>query len=377
MFMVAATTYVPFLQSIGLTLSDVSWVNGWFWAAIVVFEVVTGMWADSHSRIWTIRMGALFFIFGHAIFFFADNIWWVLAAEMMNGVGFAFLSGVLQAWVVDALKHHGLEDQKGEVFANAAIVKGALSAPAAILGAWIGAHFGLRWPWVLSALAAVAGLIIVVLFMNGDGEVKAEVKVNKKEALRRSLMALRMSPALRWSTAAGLAFNMVLAFNHYWPRFYEQYVSVADLAYVWSPLYFALFLAGVVVRRAQIPSGAEASALVLSLVVSGVGLAAMGYAPGLGMLIVLGVVHEAGRGAFQPLTSSYSNHHVSSEYRATFGSLQALIEDMGAAVVLFTISGHMNGRADSPENIRAVWLGAGVLLVALAVILYFLRPKQE
>lgn len=86
--------------------------------------------------------------------------------------------------------------------------------------------------------------------------------------------------------------------------------------------------------------------------------------------------YTVGRGAFRPLLDSYTNHHVTSEYRSTFGSLQSLIEEAGAAVVLFSLSFYMAGREDSPAEVATVWLAAGGLLVILAIILYLLRPRE-
>lgn len=377
MFTFHAATYVPFLQSIGLSLGEISWINGWFWTAIIIFELLTGMWADSHSRAWTLRMGFLFFIIGNLTYLFADDLWSALTAELLNGLGFAFLSGIQQAWVVDALKRHNREHEKGEVFANAAIVKGLLAAPTAIMGSWIGAAFGLRSPWIPTTIAAIAGMYIVVRYMNGDGEVDTKDKISEWEALKRSVKALHFSPALRFASAVGLVSNLVVAFNHYWPTFFEQYVSIADLAYVWSPLYLALFVAGFIIRRSKIASGAEAKGLAFSLVAAGVGLAAMGSATGLGSLIAIGLIHEVGRGAFRPLLDSYTNHHVRSEYRATYGSLQSLIEEVGAAIILFSMSRYMAGREDSVANVTHVWLVAGGLLVVLAIILYALKPRER
>ncbi len=377
MFMVTTATYVPFLTSIGLTLSQVSMVNGWFWVAIILFEVPTGMWADARSRAWSLRIGFLIFALGNAIYFLAENVWWALAAEVVNGLAFTFLSGIQQAWIVDALKLHNRENEKGQTFANAAIVKGLLAAPAAIFGSWIGSTFGLRWPWIASAFFALVGLFVVTRYMNGDGEVLAHEKVSEKEALKRSVNALRNSSALRWAVAVGMVSGLVVAFNHYWPKYFEQFVATSQLGLIWSPLYLALFIAGMIIRKAKIASGAEAKAVMIALVVAGVGLALIGQVPGLGLVLVMGVVHEVGRGAFRPLLDSYTNHHVTSEYRSTFGSLQSLMEEIGAAIVLFSLAFYMSGREDTPANIADVWLASGGLLVILAIVLYFLRPKER
>ncbi len=54
-----ATTYSPFLISIGLDIGQISLINTVFFGVISLMELPTGMWADGKSRIWSVRMGVI------------------------------------------------------------------------------------------------------------------------------------------------------------------------------------------------------------------------------------------------------------------------------------------------------------------------------
>src|SRR5690349_7254540 len=126
-FSLMAATYVPFLLSIGLTLSQVTAVNVIFWVAIVVFELPTGMLADARSRTWSLRIGYLLYTIGFLGYFFAKSFAVVAVCELIDGIGFTFFSGVQQAWIADALVKHNRGHERGKVFAEATMIRGAVS----------------------------------------------------------------------------------------------------------------------------------------------------------------------------------------------------------------------------------------------------------
>ena len=375
MFSLSAATYVPWLLSLGLNLSQVMLINTGFWLAIVLFEIPTGMLADARSRAWSLRIGFILPAIGMTIRFFADDFGEALASEIIDGIGYTFLSGIQDAWIVDALLKHDRGAEKGKVFANATIVRGAVSLPMAIVGSWMAATFGLSSVWIASAAFALLALLVVCRYMNGDGE--APVKVSEFEALRLSLKAMKDNAALRWSVAVNIIFALVVAFNHLWTPYFLQWVPLASLGFLWAPIYLSFALAGFAVRRASISAGKEARAMVVSLVVAGVGLALAGQMPSLIPTVAVVVIYEIGRAAFGPLLSSYTQHHVDSRHRATYGSLQSLTGEGGMMIVLFGMSLFTRSRPDTPPTISTVWLAAGGLLVVLALILYYLKPKER
>ena len=252
---------------------------------------------------------------------------------------------------------------------------GVVSFPWPIAGALIGARYGLNVPWIGSALFALLALFIVWRYMNGDGE--ATERVSEIEALKLSLKATRTNAALRWSVAMNIVFALVIAFNHMWTPYFTRWVSVEMLGYLWVPIYLSYTVAGTLIRKAKIASGKEALAMTIGLVVAGIGLAFAGQMPGLALTLIPCAVYEIGRASFGPLLSSYTQHHVQSNHRATYGSLQSLLGEIGNVLVVLGMTLYLSGRADSPQVISNVWLTTGGLLVIGAIALYALRPREN
>ncbi len=69
--------------------------------AVLVFEVPTGVLADSHGRRRSVITGFLLMGSGFALEGAIPVFWAVLIAQAVWGVGYTFISGALEAWIAD------------------------------------------------------------------------------------------------------------------------------------------------------------------------------------------------------------------------------------------------------------------------------------
>jgi hypothetical protein len=95
------------------------------------------------------------------------------------------------------------------------------------------------------------------------------------------------------------------------------------------------------------------------------------------LLIIALMVHEAGRGAFEPLLDSFTHHHVDSSHRATFASFQSLLSKVGFVVALSAGTLLTRNVSESSVIIQNLWLVSGIFLLAVSAILFVLRPKHQ
>lgn len=54
-----ATIYSLFLKQIGVSQDRIALLNSFFWLALILSELPTGMLADGRSRAWSIKVGML------------------------------------------------------------------------------------------------------------------------------------------------------------------------------------------------------------------------------------------------------------------------------------------------------------------------------
>ncbi|MBI4437824.1 MFS transporter [Candidatus Uhrbacteria bacterium] len=367
------TAYTPFLQGIGLTLGQIALVNAIFWTVIIAAELPTGMLADGRSRAFSLKLGGVFYALGAFAYLFAHSFWTAVFAEALTGIGSAFISGAGTAWIADALTREGRSHELRQVYATESLIRSTIM----LMGGFLGAGIALWEPrliWVPFIITALAASFVAHWFMNGQGEPLEYV--SEREAFRRALAHLCRSRALMWVVASLIVFGAVVSFNHYWALFFLPEVGQLGLAFIWPVMYLGLIGASQCIRRLTIPLGSESRMIVLSVVLSGAGLLGVAIAPGFWLMMPALVVHEIGRGFFQPLTDSFVQHRVHTSYRATFGSLQSFLGRIGFAVVPFVVWLFISGKPDTPATIRLVWIACAGALLLGAALLWFTRSRE-
>src|SRR5215813_9878767 len=96
-----------FLLDAGLSNLEAFAANAFFTAGMVVFEVPTGVVADTWGRRASYLLGTITVAIATLLYWWMWHVhasfWpWALAS-MILGLGFTFFSGALEAWLVDAL----------------------------------------------------------------------------------------------------------------------------------------------------------------------------------------------------------------------------------------------------------------------------------
>jgi MFS family permease len=368
------TAYTPFLQSIGLSLGEIALVNSIYWAVVISAELPTGMLADGRSRAWSLRAGVVFFALGALSYVFATGFWSAAFSEALIAIGTAFLSGAQQAWLADALTREGNFDRLRSTIATGVLIRSGLMLVGGLAGASI-ALISYRLIWLPFVLTGSLAAIFSWRYMNGRGE--ALEYTNEWIAFRRALSALTQSYALAWSIAALIIFGAVVSFNHFWALYFIPQVGTLGLSWVWAIIYTGFGGAAYVVRRLTIANQSEPHLMSLAILMSGLGLVRAAIAPELYLAIPAVVLHEFGRGMFEPLSESYVQHRVHTTYRATFGSLQSFLGRIGYAVVPFVVWFSIEGQPNTPQTISLVWMVCAAVLIVGAIGLWIARPRTR
>src|SRR5512145_693719 len=151
-----------FLLDAGLSNTQAFAANAFFTAGMVVFEVPTGVVADTRGRRMSYLLGTLTLSVSTLLYLLA----WQLSAPMwawaivsvLLGLGFTFFSGAVEAWLVDALTFAGYQRDGGKletVFAKGEIVEGAAMLGGSVAGGLIAQATNLGVPYVIRAVVLV------------------------------------------------------------------------------------------------------------------------------------------------------------------------------------------------------------------------------
>ena len=161
-----------FLLSVGFDIFQVMLINAAYTVAQVVFEVPTGVVADTVGRrvsyllaVGTILVSTLLYVgFGLAGY----GLWPFAAASALLGLGYTFYTGAVDAWMVDALHSVGYEGRLEPIFARYGIVFGIFMLIGTTLGGLLG-QVDLWIPYVVRAVVLVPAFLLGLLVMRDLG----------------------------------------------------------------------------------------------------------------------------------------------------------------------------------------------------------------
>src|SRR4051794_14901171 len=118
-----------FLLDAGLSNLEAFAANAFFTAGMVLFEVPTGVVADTVGRRYSYLLGTITLAVTtvlYVLLWYTGAAFWLWAVvSMLIGLAFTFFSGAVDAWLVDALGATGYTGEMEPVFGRAQIVSGA------------------------------------------------------------------------------------------------------------------------------------------------------------------------------------------------------------------------------------------------------------
>src|SRR5512132_316728 len=151
-----------FLLDAGLSNLEAFTANAFFTAGMVLFEVPTGIVADTAGRRMSYLLGTVTLSASTLLYVLLWQLeapfWGWALVSVLIGLGFTFFSGAVEAWLVDALAATGFTGSVESVFGRGQVVSGAAMLGGSVAGGFIAEQWSLAVPFVLR------GLILIVMF---------------------------------------------------------------------------------------------------------------------------------------------------------------------------------------------------------------------
>src|SRR5688500_5877815 len=153
-----------FLLDAGLSNTEAFAANAFFTLGQVIFEVPTGVVADTRGRRFSFMLGAGTLLLSTLLYLVMWNLnaplWGWAIASILLGLGFTFFSGATEAWLVDALAAHGFTGILESVFGRAQVVSGVAMLVGSVGGGVIAQLTNLGVPYIVRA--GMLGVTLVV-----------------------------------------------------------------------------------------------------------------------------------------------------------------------------------------------------------------------
>jgi MFS family permease len=369
-------TYALFLASRGLNLLEINIVNMFFMVGVFLLEVPTGAFADTFGRKKSVVVGCLLSSFSMLMYFLGNSFWAFVAAELIGALGLTFLSGALEAWVVDALAGHGYDGEIATVFRREVYASQIGIIVGSLAGGYLG-QFDLALPWLASSIGTFVAGIFAFFAITEKEKKHAPFRFTFapfKKVIRDSVSFGFKKKSVWFVTLFGMFLAMsVQGMNMQWPFVFQKTYGFSTSQLGWLFVAVSLFtmLGGVLSKYFAGRIHQEKNAIVLSQIVTVIGMLGAAMMFGVVPTVSLFLFHEMGRGMVGPLKQSYLNHRIPSEKRATILSFDSMMGKAGACIGLFG-SGYLAEKAGIPAN----WLTSGILLAVGVVVFYNLKNGE-
>jgi MFS family permease len=384
-----------FKMHAGLDILEVMLTNAAFTFGMMVFEIPTGVLADTLGRrvslllcLGTLFLTTLAYV---AIPRLGLGFGAFAVVSIFLGLGYTFYTGAVEAWLVDALKAAGHDGPLEPIFARGQMMFGAAMLVGTVGGGLLG-QVDLALPYVVRAAVVVPLFLLAGRSMRDLGFTPRALELRRVPAEMRRVFV----EGIRYGWSHGVVRPLMLAslvsmsfliFGHYsWQRYFLDllgrelvWVSGVIAAADALSLMAGSALAAVLSRRLPehtsilaLSTAAQAVLVVLAGVAGGgvFGVQARGldpFAAAVGLYLLYGVA----LGCSMPVKQAYLNAHIPSAQRATIISLDSFFANAGGVVGQWGW-----GSLAKLRSIADAWVYAGATLL-LGVPLYWLARRSE
>jgi MFS family permease len=330
-----------FLLDAGLSNLEAFAANAFFTAGMVLFEVPTGVVADTVGRRASYLLGTVTLSVSTLLYVLLWQVeapfWQWAVVSALIGLGFTFFSGAVEAWLVDALTATGFTGAMETVFGRGQIVTGAAMLTGSVAGGLIAQETSLGVPFVLR------GVILIVMFAVAFGLMHdigfAPEKGGRPLAEMRKIASASIDygwrvPAVKWLMVESLFIGGVGIYGFYALQPYLLELYGDPEAYLIAGLSAAIvagaqILGGIAAPRIRRLFRRRTSALIATAVCNVIVLVAIGLVDNMWGVIALAVVWGLLFAAGMPIRQAYLNGLIPSRQRATILSFDSLMGSSG------------------------------------------------
>jgi MFS family permease len=372
-----------FLLDAGLSNLEAFAANAFFTGGMVLFEVPTGIVADTLGRRMSYLLGTVTLSTSTFLYVLlwqtGAPLWQWAIVSMLLGLGFTFFSGAVEAWLVDALTATGFTGAMESVFGRGQVVVGAAMLGGSVAGGFIAQLTNLGVPFVLRGIILVVMFVVAFGLMHDVGFTPAPA--GRPLAEMRKVAAASIDygwrvPAVRWLMVeavftGGVGIYGFYALQPYLLQLYGDPHAYQVAGLVAAIVAAAQILGGVAApwigRRVRRRTSALIATAGLSVVTLGlIGIVASFWAV-IGLVVVWGLLFAAS----MPIRQTYLNGLIPSQQRATVLSFDSLMSSSGGVWAQPLLGRAADVWGYGPSYL----LGAGISALALPSLLLSRRQN--
>jgi MFS family permease len=374
-----------FLLNAGLDIFGVFFANAVFTGAMVVFEIPTGVVADTTGRRASFLLSTAVLCLGTlgyvGVSLAGGGLFWFCLMSVFLGLGFAFYSGAVEAWLVDALHATDYQGELDQVFARAGVVTNALMLVGTIVGGFLGS-INLAIPYLGRALllALVCGWGYVYMREIGytpRALTRAAIPTEMRKIARESVTYGWQKMPVRLIMIVTFVQGLFLIWGFYATQpYFLNLLGQPDAVWVSGVVTALVSLTGIIgsglVNRYMIRFSRRTTILIATSVIFTLANIAVGLASSFWVAVPLFLLGTLVSSIFTPIRQSYLHQLIPSAQRATVISFNSMMDSAGGVVGQPAL-GYLSERA----GIGAGFVAGGAATFFVLPFLYLLRRLKD
>ncbi len=365
-----------FLLDGGLNNVEAFAANAFYTIGLAVFELPTGMVADTYGRRTSFLLGVGTQLVGNLLYvgmwYFKAPFWGWAIASVVLGLGFTFFSGALEAWLVDSLKHTNYDGELEPIFAKGQIINGAAMLVGTVAGGFIAQLTNFGMPYLARAALQLLsfGVAFVIMKEIAFTPSKTRLSTQFKELGRAALKyGLRNRP-VRWTLLAAPFYMGTGIYGFYAAQPYllqlfgdQHAIGIAGIAA--AGIAGTQIAGGFAVPLIRKQFRRRTHILITCASLTIVTLALIGLIQNFYAVVVMLVVWAMAYAASIPVRQAYLNSLIPSEQRATVLSFDSMVNSCGG-VAFQPLLGRV---ADTLGYAVSYVVSAGIACISLPLLL--------
>lgn len=373
-----------FLLDAGLDILEVFIANAFFSVGMAVFEIPTGVLADTRGRrlsfllsLSVLSLGTLGYV---SISLLGGGLALFSLMSVILGLGYTFYSGAVEAWLVDALNAVGYQGSLDQVFARTEFISGAAMLVGTVGGGLLG-QIDLAIPFVGRSL------LLILLFGF------AFVTMHDIGYQPRTLSLERIPEEMKAVAQASLKFGLGNASLRL--IFLMSLIQSGFLYwgfYAWQPYFLdllgqdAVWVAGVIAAFISLATmtgnglvewitrfcGKRTTLILWATAIGGLATIGVGLTGSFWVAVILLLVYMATTGVSTPVIHAYMHQVIPSGQRAAILSLNSMVGS-GGGILAQTGLGYVS----RVSSIASGYILGGAVSLLVLPLAGMLRRLQE
>ncbi len=331
-----------FLLDAGLSIFEVFVANAAFTAAMALFEVPTGVVADTRGRRISFLLSAAILAAGTLAYVGVASIEGGVVlfslAGVILGLGFTFYSGAVEAWLVDALRATDHPGELDRVFARSQSVFWASTLVGTVGGGALG-QIDLAIPYVARAGLLIAAFFVGLAMMHDIGFTPRTLRLRGIVGEMRKVGRAGLTYGWHNRSVRLLVLEAFVVSGFFfwaWYAWQPYFLELLGRNLVWvSGVIAALFsLAGILgnslVGRIAVPGRRRTSILIAGSALTTTAMVTVGAVQIFWVAVPVFLLGAVCFGLMAPVRQTFLHSIIPTSERATLVSFDALMGSLGS-----------------------------------------------